>query len=167
MLLPASHQEQQAPATLPGTAYANLQYPAQPSIPAQHLNRRPSEETMSNHAAMAGQSAAKPAEYDTGRPIPSQTYTNQSFHPMMAPPPQSYAPPLAMSPAHVLAPSMVVQPMPPRSVVTSANAMVPHHAPVSGLGTLAAPQANIYSLALKMDVRIFWLFLLFCYCILQ
>ncbi|KAG8192498.1 hypothetical protein JTE90_018022 [Oedothorax gibbosus] len=147
----ASHQEQ-APSTLPGASYANMHYPAQPSIPSQHLARMTSEETMSNHSATpnlmanpaALQSTAKPADYDTGRPIPTQTYTNQSFHPMMVPPPQSYAPQHAMSPAHVLAPSMVVQPMAARSVVTSANAMAAHHAPQ--LNTESSQPAHVQNL---------------------
>lgn len=162
----APHQDTPAPATLPGVGvpFGNVQYPAQPSHPTQHLTRRASEEAMSNHSApptmMASTASIQPAanqmpdaaHYDPGRPIPTQTYTNQSFHPMMAPP-QGYAP---ISPAHVLPANMVVQPMPPRNVVTSANAMA-----VSGLSA-ASPvtqQANIYSLCLKMNVRISWLFL--------
>ncbi|CAL1279425.1 unnamed protein product [Larinioides sclopetarius] len=185
--IPASSNNQQAPSTLPGVSYANVQFTPTPqsiatvNIATQHRTRRPSEEAavLQNHSpavlnnsaplqqqqlppqqpqqAMPMQPTTQPADFDPGRPIPTQTFTNQSFsnvvHPMMAVP-QNYVPvtlPHGISPAHVLPTNMVV---PPRSSVSNPNMpMAAAHVPVSGLSTASAlsQQANFQSLCLKMN----------------
>ncbi|GFS40479.1 caprin-1 [Trichonephila inaurata madagascariensis] len=173
---------QQSPASLPGATYANVQYtPAPQSIAAanlasQHRTKRPSEEAtvLQNHSPtlisnsvpiqqqpqpnIPMQPTTQPTDFDPGRPIPTQTYTNQSFssvvHPMMAVP-QNYVPaslPHGISPAHVLPSNMV---LPSRNAVSNPNPlpMSAAQASVSGLSTAPAlsQQANIYSLRLKMN----------------
>ncbi|KAF8786339.1 caprin-1-like isoform X2 [Argiope bruennichi] len=154
------------------------------NIATQHRTRRSSEEAivLQNHSAAVLNNSAplqqqqlppqqqqqpqqaipmqpttQPADFDPGRPIPTQTFTNQSFsnvvHPMMAVP-QNYVPvtlPHGISPAHVLPTNMVV---PPRSAVSNPNMpMATAHVPVSGLSTASAlsQQANFQSLCLKMN----------------
>ncbi|GFW59931.1 caprin-1 [Trichonephila clavipes] len=173
---------QQSPASLPGVTYANVQYtPAPQSIAAanmasQHRTRRPSEgaTVLQNHSPtvisnsvpiqqqpqpnIPMQPTTQPTDFDPGRPIPTQTYTNQSFssvvHPMMVVP-QNYVPaslPHGISPAHVLPSNMV---LPSRNAVSNPNPlpMSAAHASVNGLSTAPAlsQQANIYSLRLKRN----------------
>lgn len=116
------------------------------------------------------QPTTQAVDFDPARPIPTQTYTNQSFssaiHPMMAAAvSQNYVPvvtlPHAIPPPHVLTQNMVVQPLPPRSTVASTLPsnpnlpMAPTQTPVSGLSAASAlsQQTNIYSLCLKLNVR--------------
>lgn len=174
---------QQAPTSLPGATYANVQYTPTPqsiavaSMASQHCTRRPSEEAavLQNHSPTVISNSApiqqqpqpnipmqpttQPTDFDPGRPIPTQTYTNQSFssvvHPMMAVP-QNYVPvslPQGISPAHVLPSNMVLS---SRNAVSTPNPLPATHAPVSGLSTASAlsQQANIYSLCLKMNQQL-------------
>ncbi|XP_054719925.1 caprin-1-like isoform X2 [Uloborus diversus] len=197
----ASCTEPQAASSLPGATYSSVQFSpssqsmaAAASIVSQHRTRRPSEETMSSHPSpnivlansaslqqQVGQSipasvsippTTQPIDFDPARPIPTQTYTNQSFssavHPMMAAVTQNYVPvvtlPHSIPPPHVLSSNMasnlVVQPLPPRSTVASSplaanpNALsMAAQTSVSGLSAASAlsQQANIYSLCLKMN----------------
>ncbi|GFR25819.1 caprin-1 [Trichonephila clavata] len=164
---------QQAAASLPGATYANVQFtPAPQSIAAvnmasQHRTRRPSEEAtvLQNHSPTVTvisnsgpiqqqpqpnipmQPTTQPSDFDPGRPIPTQTYTNQSFssvvHPMMAVP-QNYVPaslPHGISPAHVLPSNMV---LPSRNAVSNPNPlpMSAAHAPQQ-LNTDASQPAHV------------------------
>lgn len=124
----------------------------------------------SSISAVPLQQTTQAMDFDPARPIPTQTYTNQSFssaiHPMMAAVSQNYVPvvtlPHNIPPQHVLSQNMVVPPMPPRSTVASSLPsnpnlpMAPTHTPVSGLSAAASAlsqQTNIYSLCLKLNVR--------------
>ncbi|GIY78391.1 hypothetical protein CEXT_741794 [Caerostris extrusa] len=131
------------------------------SIPIQQLQQQPPPQPPQQSPTVPMQPTTQPADFDPGRPIPTQTYTNQSFssvvHPLMAVP-QNYVPaalPHGIPPAHVLPSNMVV---PPRSAVPNPNplSMAAPHAPVSGLSTASAlsQQANIYSLCLKMNQQL-------------
>lgn len=132
------------------------------------------------------QQTTQAMDFDPARPIPTQTYTNQSFssaiHPMMAAAVSpNYVPvvtlPHTIPPPHVLTQNMVVQPLPPRSTVAATSLpsnpnlpMAPAHTPVSGLSAASAlsqqTTSNIYSLCLKMNVRKVLSFSLSCGCFL-
>ncbi|XP_035233301.1 caprin-1-like isoform X2 [Stegodyphus dumicola] len=124
-------------------------------LTSQHRTRRPSEEAaaMSSHpppgtgnlvlpnsaslqpqqvaqnipASVPMQPTSQAIDFDPARPIPTQTYTNQSFssaiHPMMAAAVSQNYVPVTLShgipPQHVLPSNIVVQPLPPRSTVSS------------------------------------------------
>lgn len=135
---------------------------------ANSASLQPQQVGSSIPATVPVQPTTQAMDFDPARPIPTQTYTNQSFssaiHPMMAAAvSQNYVPvvtlPHAIPPPHVLTQNMVVQPLPPRSTVASSLPsnpnipMAPTHTPVSGLSAASAlsQQTNIYSLCLKLN----------------
>ncbi|XP_021000917.1 caprin-1 isoform X2 [Parasteatoda tepidariorum] len=141
----------QIPPSLSYTEYSAPPQPMPPNLVQQQRTRRTSEETshpVTANIALATvpspqssippvlQPTTQPIDFDPARPIPTQTYTNQSFtsaiHPMIAVPP-SYVPVThSISPAHVLPANMV---LPQRSSVVVTNSL-----PSSQLGT-ESPQS--------------------------
>ncbi|GFU12596.1 caprin-1 [Nephila pilipes] len=173
---------QQAPTSLPGATYTNVQYTPTPqsiaaaNLTSQHRTRRPSEEAtiLQHHSPtvmgtsaplqqqtpqpnMPLQPTTQPTDFDPGRPIPTQTYTNQSFssvvHPMMAVP-QNYVPvslPHGISPAHVLPSNMV---LPPRNAVSNPNPLPisAAHAPQQ-LSTDSPQSAHVPAQSYDNDIQ--------------
>lgn len=193
----ASRTSLQASTTPAGPTYPTVQFSSAsvmaPSSLIGHSTRMPSGDSSSSStnlvlansslqsqqvvssmpASVPVQPTTQAMDFDPARPIPTQTYTNQSFssaiHPMMAAAvSQNYVPvvtlPHSTPPPHVLSQNMAVQPLPTRNTVASSLPsntnlpMAPTHTPVSGLSAASAlsQQTNIYSLCLKLNVRKFF-----------